>query len=118
MQKILIVDDSASLRTVVKMSLTAAGYEVVEAAEPKEAIEKAKAGNLNMIISDVNMPGMNGLEMVKQIRQFNKFVPILMLTTEVSDAKKAEGKAAGANGWMVKPFPPSNLTNAVQKLIK
>lgn len=117
MAKILMVDDSASLRTVVKMALVAAGHEVVESGDPVDALSKID-GSFNLIISDVNMPGMSGIDLAKKIRATNKFVPILMLTTESSDQKKQEGKASGANAWMTKPFPPSSLVNAVSKLIK
>jgi two-component system chemotaxis response regulator CheY len=115
---ILIVDDSSSLRQVVKMSLTGAGYEVLEAVDGKAALAMLDGRQINMTICDVNMPNMNGIEFVKEAKQLQayKFMPILMLTTESQEEKKEQGKAAGAKAWMVKPFSPTQLLNAVAKL--
>ena len=117
---ILIVDDSSSLRTVVKMSLVRAGYEVLEAGDGKEALSVLdKAGKVNLIVSDVNMPNMDGITFVTQLKQSprHKFTPVIMLTTEGQDAKKEQGRAAGAKAWIVKPFNPPQLLDAVSKLI-
>ena len=115
---VLVVDDSSSLRQVVKMALQGAGYEVLEAGDGKAALALLDGRQINMVVCDVNMPVMNGIEFVKAAKAISayRFVPILMLTTESQDAKKEEGKAAGAKAWMVKPFVPSSLLNAVSKL--
>jgi two-component system chemotaxis response regulator CheY len=119
---ILIVDDSASLRRVVQIALTGAGYEVIEASDGKDALAKiAKLGGkkLHLIISDVNMPNMNGIEFVTEVKKdpAYKFTPVIMLTTESEDAIKQEGRLAGAKAWIVKPFNPTQMINAVSKLI-
>lgn len=119
---ILIVDDSASLRRVVEIALTGAGYEVIDASDGKDALNKlAKLGGkkVHLIISDVNMPNMNGIEFVTAVKKdpAYKFTPVIMLTTEGQDAIKDQGRAAGAKAWIVKPFNPSQMLNAVQKLI-
>ncbi len=114
---IMIVDDSSSLRTVVKMALVAAGYSVVEASDGKEALALMQGPLVNMIISDVNMPGMGGLEFAAKAKTMPgyKFIPILMLTTEISPLKKDVAKEAGVKAWMTKPFSPHSLINAVSK---
>ena len=117
---ILIVDDSASLRTVVKLALVRAGYEVLEAGDGKEALAQLdKAAKVHLIVSDVNMPNMDGITFVKLVKQHprHRFTPVVMLTTEGHDAKKEEGRAAGAKAWIVKPFNPPQLLDAVSKLI-
>ena len=116
---ILIVDDSASLRQVVKIALSNAGYDVVEASDGKDALSKLGGQRYHLIISDVNMPNMDGIELLKAIKQHStyKFTPVLMLTTESGEAKKQEGQAAGAKAWVVKPFQPQQLLSAVSKLI-
>ena len=117
---ILIVDDSSSLRTVVKLALNRAGYDVLEANDGVEGLEQLdKAGKVNLIVSDVNMPRMDGITFVTQVKQHprHKFVPVVMLTTEGQDAKKEQGRAAGAKAWIVKPFNPPQLLDAVSKLI-
>lgn len=119
---ILIVDDSASLRRVVEIALTGAGYEVIDASDGKDALNKlAKLGGkkVHLIISDVNMPNMNGIEFVTHVKKdpAYKFTPVIMLTTEGQDAVKDAGRAAGAKAWIVKPFNPTQMLNAVQKLI-
>jgi len=117
---ILIVDDSSSLRTVVKIALVRSGYEVLEACDGKQALEQLdKAAKVHLIVSDVNMPHMDGITFVKQVKQHprHRFTPVIMLTTEGQDAKKEEGRAAGARAWIVKPFNPPQLLDAVSKLI-
>ncbi len=116
---ILVVDDSASVRIVIKAALMGAGYNVIEAADGKDGIAKLTGQKVHLVISDVNMPNMNGIEMVKAIKQMPdyRFTPICMLTTESEQSKKAEGKAAGAKAWIVKPFQPPKLLDAVSKLI-
>ncbi len=115
----MIVDDSSSLRTVVALALKRAGYAVIEAADGLDAIAKLDGTKINLIISDVNMPKLNGIEFVTQVKKNPryKFTPIIMLTTEGQDAKKEEGRAAGAKAWIVKPFNPPVLLDAVAKLI-
>jgi len=115
---ILIIDDSASLRQVVKMALTGAGYNVLEAGDGQAALALLDGRTINMAVCDVNMPIMNGIEFVKAAKNLAayKFMPILMLTTESQEEKKEQGKAAGAKAWMVKPFSPTQLLNAVSKL--
>lgn len=116
---ILIVDDSASLRQVVGIALKGAGYETIEACDGKDALSKLDGRKLHLIISDVNMPNMDGITFVKAAKQLPayKFTPVIMLTTEAGDAKKAEGQAAGAKAWVVKPFQPAQMLTAVSKLI-
>lgn len=119
---ILIVDDSSSLRTVVNISLTGAGYDVIEAGNGQEALDKLArlAGKkVHLIVSDVNMPIMGGIEFVTKVKQNPafRFTPIVMLTTEGQDAAKEKGRAAGAKAWIMKPFNPSQMLNAVSKLI-
>lgn len=115
---ILVVDDSASFRQVVALTLKGAGYDVVEAGDGKDALTKLDGRKIHLIISDVNMPNMDGISFVKHLKTTGayKFVPVVMLTTESQDSKKAEGKAAGARAWITKPFQPSVLIDAVGKL--
>ncbi|TXC65147.1 response regulator [Piscinibacter aquaticus] len=117
---ILIVDDSSSLRTVVKLALQRAGYEVQEAGDGQEALSRLEQlAKVHLIVSDVNMPNMDGITFVKQLKQHprHKFAPVVMLTTEGQDAKKEQGRAAGAKAWIVKPFNPPQLLDAVSKLV-
>ena len=116
---IMVVDDSASLRQVVSIALTGAGYEVVQACDGKDALAKLDGRKLHLIISDVNMPNMDGLTFVKAAKQLPayKFTPVIMLTTEAGDAMKQQGQAAGAKAWVVKPFQPAQMLAAVAKLI-
>lgn len=116
---ILIVDDSATIRQVVGMTLKGAGYEVMEASDGKDALNKLDGKKINLIISDVNMPNMDGITFVKEAKKLAnyKFTPVIMLTTESQDSKKQEGQAAGAKAWMVKPFQPEQMLAAVAKLI-
>ena len=116
---ILVVDDSSSMRQVVGMALKGGGYEVIEACDGKDALAKLDGKKIHLIISDVNMPNMDGISFVKAAKQLAayKFTPVIMLTTEAGDAKKAEGQAAGAKAWVVKPFQPAQMLAAVTKLI-
>lgn len=117
---ILVVDDSVSMRQMVTFTLTGAGYEVVEAGDGKEAVDKLNGGaKPNLVITDLNMPNMDGIALIKAIRGMapHKFTPILMLTTESSDAKKKEGQGAGATGWVVKPFNPEQMLATIQKVM-
>lgn len=117
---IMIVDDSASLRQVVGIALKGAGYEVIEACDGKDALAKLNANSkVHLIISDVNMPNMDGITFVKNAKLMPnlKFTPVIMLTTEATDAKKLEGQAAGAKAWIVKPFQPAQMLAAVAKLV-
>lgn len=116
---IMIVDDSASLRQVVAIALKGAGYTVLEGCDGKDAIAKLTGQKVNLIISDVNMPNMDGITMVKTLKQMPayKFTPIVMLTTESQESKKKEGQEAGAKAWMVKPFSAPQLLSVVQKLV-
>ena len=119
MASILAVDDSASMRQMVTFALKSAGHEVVEACDGVDALKVAKANTINLIITDVNMPNMDGISLIKELRGLPayKFTPILMLTTEAGNDKKSEGKAAGATGWMVKPFNPEQLLMTVNKVL-
>lgn len=116
---ILIVDDSASLRQVVSITLSNAGYEVVQACDGQDALTKLDGRKIHLIISDVNMPRMDGITFLKQVKQNPgyRFTPVIMLTTESAEEKKKEGQAAGAKAWVVKPFQPEQMLVAVQKLI-
>lgn len=116
---ILAVDDSGSLRQILSFSLKAAGYGVIEAVDGQDGLDKAKQQQVDMVLTDQNMPGMDGLSLIRALRQMKNYqnVPILMLTTESGDDMKAQGRAAGANGWLVKPFDPARLTEVVRKLI-
>jgi two-component system chemotaxis response regulator CheY len=116
---ILAVDDSGSLRQMVVFSLKAAGYQVTEAVNGQDGLEKARTQIFDLVLTDQNMPRMDGLTLIKSLRELDGYqkVPILMLTTEASDEMKMKGKAAGANGWLVKPFDPQRLTEVVKKVI-
>lgn len=118
-KKIIAVDDSASIRQMVSFTLSQAGYEVVEASDGLDALQKISAVQFNLIITDLNMPRMDGIELVRNARSEPKykFVPILLLTTESQNEKKMEGKAAGATGWIVKPFNPEQLLSVVKKVL-
>ncbi len=115
----LIVDDSASMRSMVSYTLKSAGFTVVEGANGSEALARLEATPVQLIITDLNMPVMDGLAFIRQARAHprHRFTPILMLTTESQDAKKAEGKAAGATGWIVKPFDPERLLQVVARVL-
>ena len=118
-KSILIVDDSASFRQVVGMALKGAGYDVVEACDGRDALAKLDGRKYHLIVSDVNMPNLDGIGFVKEAKLLPdyKFTPVIMLTTVAGDDKKAEGKAAGVRAWIVKPFQPPVLLDAVAKLI-
>jgi len=117
-KNILIVDDSTSFRQVVRISLTNAGYDVTEACDGLDAVGRLEGRKYSLIVCDVNMPRMDGISFVKHVKTQpnHKFTPIIMLTTESQEAKKAEGKAAGARAWMTKPFQPSLLLDAINRL--
>ena len=119
MIKILAVDDSSSMRQMVSFTLKSAGYEVDEAEDGQKALNLAKSKKFDVVISDVNMPVMDGITLVSNLRQLPdyKFLPILMLTTEAASDKKMEGKKAGATGWIVKPFNPEQLIATVKKVL-
>jgi two-component system, chemotaxis family, chemotaxis protein CheY len=116
---VMIVDDSASLRQVVRMALSGAGYQVMDAGDGQEALDKLNGNKVHLVISDVNMPRMDGITFVKTLKQKPeyRFLPVIMLTTEAGEARKDEGRAAGAKAWMVKPFQPAQMLAAVSKLV-
>jgi two-component system, chemotaxis family, chemotaxis protein CheY len=116
---ILAVDDSASIRQMVSFTLKSAGYEVVEAVDGMDGLDKAKSRPINLVLTDQNMPRMDGLTLIKNLRTLPQYksTPILMLTTESSDAMKSQGRTAGATGWLVKPFDPQKLIEVVRKVI-
>jgi two-component system, chemotaxis family, chemotaxis protein CheY len=116
---IMVVDDSASIRQVVSIALKSAGYSVLEAVDGKDALTKLDGQKINLIISDVNMPNMDGITFVKEMKQRPnyKFTPVIMLTTEGAEEKKKAGQAAGAKAWVVKPFKPEQMLQAVAMLI-
>ncbi len=116
---IMIVDDSASMRQVVGIALKGAGYEVIEASDGKDALSKLTGVKINLIVSDINMPVMDGITFVKEVKQLDhyKFTPIIMLTTEMEPEKKQAAKDAGAKAWVTKPFPPPILLAAIAKLV-
>lgn len=117
---ILVVDDSVSMRQMVTFTLKGAGFEVVEAGDGKEAVGKLNGGaKPNLVITDLNMPNMDGISLIKEIRGMaaHKFTPVLMLTTESADDKKKEGQAAGATGWIVKPFNPDQMLATIKKVM-
>ena len=120
MTKILVVDDSNSIRDMVSFTLKSAGYETVEAKDGQEGLTTAKSANFDLVISDVNMPIMDGISLCQELRKLPsfKFTPILMLTTESSGDMKMKGKAAGATGWLVKPFNPEKLLATIKRVVR
>ncbi|MGD0598647.1 MAG: response regulator [Terriglobales bacterium] len=120
MKRILTVDDSASVRQMVSFTLRKADYEVVEAVDGKDGLAKVSSGKFDLIITDLNMPNMDGIQMMTAVRKLpgHSFIPILMLTTESQAEKKDAGRKAGATGWIVKPFNADQLIAVVQKLVK
>jgi two-component system chemotaxis response regulator CheY len=116
---IMIVDDSSSLRQVVGITLKSAGYDVLEGCDGRDALTKLDGRKVHLIISDVNMPNMDGLTFLKEVKKHSnyKFTPVIMLTTDSQESKKEEGRAAGAKAWMVKPFQPVQMLDAVSKLV-
>ena len=116
---VLTVDDSASIRQMVAFTLKSAGYDVIEAADGNAGLAQAKSNSVSLVLTDQNMPGMDGLTLIKSLRALPNYkaTPILMLTTESSDTMKSQGRAAGATGWLVKPFDPQKLLEVVRKVI-
>ncbi len=119
MATILAVDDSASMRQMVSFTLKGAGHSVVDAVDGVDALNKAKSQKFDCVVTDVNMPNMDGITLIKELRALPdyKFVPMLMLTTESGMDKKQQGKAAGATGWIVKPFNPDQLLKTINKVL-
>ncbi|NOZ62860.1 MAG: response regulator [Calditrichaeota bacterium] len=119
LKTIMTVDDSPSVRQFVKMTLQSAGFEVVEAEDGKDALQKMDGSPIHLAFVDLNMPNMNGIEFIKAVRSHEKyrFIPLIMLTTESQMSKKQEGKKVGATGWIVKPFKPEQLLAVVKKVL-
>ena len=119
MSKILAVDDSKSMRQMVAMSLKSAGHDVTEAEDGAMALQAAKQGQYDLVVTDINMPNMNGIELIQALRALPnyKFTPILCLTTESSGDMKTKGKEAGATGWIVKPFSPEKLLSVINRVL-
>ncbi|GBF37616.1 response regulator [Leptospira johnsonii] len=119
MKKILIVDDSAVFRKILTLHLSQASFSVVEAEDGLQGLEKLREGKVDLVVSDMNMPNMNGISFVKAIKEDSnhKFVPIIMLTTESQDELKNEGLKAGAKAWLTKPFSPEELLKTIQVLL-
>ncbi len=117
-KKIMTVDDSRTMREMVTFTLKGAGYDVVEAGDGQQALTALTASKVDLVIADLNMPVMDGLTLIRKLRATAQYrtTPILMLTTEADDKKKAEGRSAGATGWIVKPFDPAKLISVVQKV--
>ena len=117
-KKALIVDDSAPMRNLVGTTLTEAGFDVVQGSNGREGVDKAFVGEFDLVITDLNMPVMDGLDLIRKLRAMDQYksTPILMLTTETDEKKKAEGRAAGATGWIPKPFDPDKLVRAISKI--
>lgn len=120
MTKVLVVDDSNSIRDMVSFTLKSAGFSTVEAKDGVEGLSKAQVDSFDLVISDVNMPNMDGIELCQELRKLPslKFTPILMLTTESSTDMKMRGKAAGATGWLVKPFNPDKLLATIKRVVR
>jgi two-component system, chemotaxis family, chemotaxis protein CheY len=118
-KRILVVDDSASVRMVASIALREAGYEVLEAVNGQEALTRLNGEKIHLIISDVNMPVLDGIGFLKEVKRHPnyKFTPVIMLTTEAGEDKKQEGRAAGAKAWIIKPFQPKVMLDAVSKLV-
>jgi len=116
---ILAVDDSASMRQMVNFTLKSAGYQVVQAADGVEALEYARGNSVDLVLTDVNMPRMDGITLVRELRSLPtyKYVPMLVLTTESGQDKKMQGKQAGATGWIVKPFNPEQLLATIARVL-
>jgi two-component system, chemotaxis family, chemotaxis protein CheY len=116
---IMTVDDSASVRQMVSFTLKQSGYQVIEAVDGRDALSKLNGSSVHMLLTDLNMPNMDGIELIRNVRANSsfKFIPIVMLTTESQAEKKQEGKNAGATGWIVKPFKPDQLLAVVKKVL-
>ena len=119
MATILTVDDTASMRQMISFTLNSVGHEVIQACDGNEALKMLEGKKVDLVIADVNMPNMDGISLVKSLRSLAdyKFTPILMLTTESQEAKRQQGKVAGATGWIVKPFNPEQLLTVVKKVL-
>jgi two-component system, chemotaxis family, chemotaxis protein CheY len=119
-KKILVVDDSSMLRQLISETVREAGFDVIPAENGKDALVKLNGTKVDMVITDLNMPEMDGIELVKQLRakSEHKFTPIVMVTTEFQEAKKKEGREAGASAWVVKPFVSKNLLDVIHKFVK
>lgn len=118
-KKIMIVDDSASMRMMVTFTLKEGGYDIVEAVDGSNALEKLQNGRVDMMITDVNMPHLDGIELVRKVRENSecRFIPIILLTTESQESKKKAGREAGATGWIVKPFRADQLLSVVKRVL-
>lgn len=116
---IMTADDSASVRQMVAFTLKQNGYTVIEAVDGRDALNKLNNQKVDMLLTDLNMPNLDGIGLIRGVRgcPVNKFIPIVMLTTESQDTKKAEGKSAGATGWIVKPFKPEQLVAVIRKVL-
>lgn len=116
---VLSVDDSASIRQMVKMTLSNAGYAVIEAEDGARGLSAARGARVDMVLTDLNMPGLDGVALIRELRKLQTYVgvPIIMVTTESDEKKKAEAKAAGATGWITKPFKPEQLLSVVKKVV-
>ena len=119
MKTIMTVDDSASIRMMVSFTLGELGVEIIEAVNGNDALAKLEKSPVDMLITDVNMPGLDGIGLVRKVREnpSYRFIPIIILTTESEAEKKLEGKSAGATGWIVKPFRPEDLISVVRKVM-
>lgn len=119
-KKIITVDDSASVRQMVSFTLQGAGHDVIEAVDGRDALSRLKEDRVHLVITDLYMPNMDGIQLIRELRATReyRFVPILMLTTEAQEEKKQEGKAAGATGWIVKPFNPKQLLSVIKKVLE
>ncbi|MCR4332119.1 MAG: response regulator [Sulfuricaulis sp.] len=119
MATILTVDDTASMRQMISFTLHSVGHEVIQASDGQEALKVIEGKKVDLVIADINMPNMDGITLLKSLRALAdyKFTPILMLTTESQEAKRQQGKIAGATGWIVKPFNPEQLLNVVKKVL-
>ena len=119
-KRILTVDDSASVRQMVQFTLVSAGYEVIAAVDGVDGLAKLETNKVHMVVTDLNMPRMDGIQMIRKLRAnpAYRFIPIIMLTTESQPARKLEGKNAGATGWIVKPFSPEQLVAVVKKVLR
>jgi two-component system chemotaxis response regulator CheY len=117
---IMTIDDSLSMRQMVSFTLKQAGYDVLEAVDGADALEKIEGAKVDLFLTDLNMPNMDGIELIKVVRKRAeyKFVPIIMLTTESEASKRAAGKEAGATGWLVKPFKADQLIKVVKKVLR
>lgn len=120
MTRILAVDDSPSMRDMVRIALTSAGFDVISAADGREALDLARRSGFDLVLSDVNMPEMDGIELIRALRAESAYrhTPILMLTTESGPDRKKEGKDAGATGWIVKPFDPAQLVATMHRVLR